>query len=92
MVGSMLPPERIAQTGPSPGTRPATSAATAAAPAPSTTSFVRSSSSTIACAISPSETVTTVSSRRSRIGRVSAPGRLTAIPSAIVGANSVEPV
>src|SRR5213595_231257 len=38
----MLPPERIATVGPSPGTRPASSAAMAAAPAPSTTSFARS--------------------------------------------------
>ena len=42
MLASMLPPERSAQTGPSPSTFPASSAATEAAPAPSTVSLQRS--------------------------------------------------
>ena len=83
-VGSMLPPERIATVGSSPGTRPASSAATAAAPAPSTTSFARSVRSTIAWLISSSLTVTIDSSRSPRRLEVSSPGCLTAIPSAIV--------
>ena len=58
---STLPPDRTAHTEPSGGasTRPCISAATATAPAPSTTSFERSSRSTIAWATSSSETVTT---------------------------------
>ena len=87
----MLPPERIAQTSSSPGTLPASSAATDAAPAPSTRSFVRSSSSTIAWLICSSVTVTTSSSSSSRIAEVSVPGCLTAIPSAIVYRCSVPP-
>ena len=59
-AASTLPPESSAQTSPSAGgsTLPASSAATDAAPAPSTTSFERSSSRTIAWATSSSETVT----------------------------------
>ena len=53
-VGSMFPPERTATTGPLPPTRSASNAATDAAPAPSTTSFVRSSRRTIAWLISSS--------------------------------------
>ena len=59
-------------------------AATPTAPAPSTTSFERSSSSTIAWATSSSVTVTTSSIHSSTSGRVKSPGRLTAIPSQIV--------
>ena len=81
----MLPPASTAQTGPSPGTRPRSSAATGAAPAPSTTSFERSSSSTIACEIASSSTTTTSSRRSRRIAEVSSAGYLTAMPSAIVG-------
>ena len=81
----MLPPASTAQTGPSPGTRPPSSAATGAAPAPSTTSFDRSSRSTIACEIASSSTTTISSSRSRRIAVVSSAGYLTAIPSAIVG-------
>ena len=55
------PPDSTAHTEPSggPSTRPCISAATATAPAPSTTSFERSSRSTIACATWSSDTVTT---------------------------------
>ena len=56
---STLPPDSTTQVSPSAGgsTLPASSAATPAAPAPSTTSFERSSRSTIASATSSSETV-----------------------------------
>ena len=80
----MFPPERTATTGPLPPTRSASSAATGAAPAPSTTSFVRSSRRTIAWLISSSLTTTMSSSTSRRIDEVSSPGCLTAIPSAIV--------
>ena len=62
------------------------SAATPTAPAPSTTSFARSSSRTIASAVSSSLTTTTSSTKRATSGRVSSPGRFTAMPSAIVEA------
>ena len=65
-------------------TRPASNAATPTAPAPSTYSFARSISSTIASAIDSSSTVTISSIHRSTSGRVIAPGALTAIPSASV--------
>ena len=64
VVASTFPPESTAATGPEPSTRPASSAATPAAPAPSTTSFVRSRTSTIARAISALDT-STIESRRS---------------------------
>ena len=63
---------------------PHSSAATPTAPAPSTTSFVRSSRSTIASLICSSVTETTSSSSRSRMPDVSSPGCFTAMPSAIV--------
>ena len=65
-------------------TRPASSAATPTAPAPSTYSFARSISSTIASAIDSSSTVTISSIQCSISGRVIAPGVFTAIPSASV--------
>ena len=85
-AASTFPPDSTAQTSPSAGgsTLPESSAATEAAPAPSTTSLERSSSSTIAWATSSSETVTTWSTYSDTSGRVSSPGRLTAIPSQIV--------
>src|ERR671936_257978 len=83
-VASMFPPERTIPTGPSPGTFPARSAATPTAPAPSTTSFARSSRRTIAVEISSSDTDTSPLSSPSRIDIVNSPGALTAIPSAIV--------
>ena len=52
--------------------------------APSTSSFARSSESTIAWLISSSVTVTTSSRRLLTMDSVSSPGLLTAIPSAIV--------
>ena len=70
-------------------TAPLISAATAIAPAPSVTSFARSASRTIASTITSSPTVTMPSSQRSISGRVSSPGRLTAMPSAIVRALGV---
>ena len=71
----MFPPERTATTGPLPPTRSASSAATGAAPAPSTTSFVRSSRRTIAWLISSSLTTTMSSSdvaqdRRGQLARM----------------------
>ena len=59
-VASTLPPDSTAQVSPSAGgsTRPCISAAPPAAPAPSTTSFERSSRSTMAWATSSSVTVT----------------------------------
>ena len=84
IVASMFPPESTGTTLPSPPTLPWRSAATPTAPAPSTTSFVRSSSSTIDSVISSSVTETMSSSTRSRMLIVSSPGFLTAIPSAIV--------
>jgi len=74
----------LATIGPSPATLSERSAATLTAPAPSTTSFARSRSSTIACEISSSETWTMSSSMCSSIDIVSSPGCLTKIPSAIV--------
>ncbi len=67
--------------------RPASSAAAPTAPAPSTTSLARSSRNTIASAISSSVTATTSSTQRSISDSVSSPGRLTAIPSAMVRAD-----
>ena len=87
VLASMFPPERTTATGPLPPTFPSSSAAIPTAPAPSTTSFVRSSSSTIASAISLLPTSTTSSSSSSRIGPVSSPGFLTAIPSATENAS-----
>ena len=84
MLASMFPPERSAQAGPSPATLPARSAATEAAPAPSTVSLQRSLTRRMAPAISASVTVTIASSRPSSRLRVSSPGCLTAMPSAIV--------
>ena len=57
----MLPPDRMATAGPSPGTRPARMAASAAAPDGSTTALARSTSSSMAWLISSSWTVTTSS-------------------------------
>ena len=84
IVGSMFPPERMGIAIPDPPARPASSAATPTAPAPSTTSFARSSSNTIASLISSSVTATMSSRTSSRIRLVHSPGSLTAIPSAIV--------
>ena len=88
-AASMLPPESTATVvPPSAGlTCPPSIAATPTAPAPSTTSLQRSSSSAIASAVASSST-TTISSRwvaGSRSGMP--PGRLTAMPSAIVSAD-----
>src|SRR5215208_5825865 len=85
---STLPPERTATVVPvcAACTWPPSSAATPTAPAPSTTSFARSISTTIAAAVSSSPTTTTSSAQRSRSRSVRSPGRLTAIPSAIVSA------
>ena len=58
----MFPPERSAHTEPLPLTLPLSSAATPTAPAPSTSSFDRSSSNAIASLISSSVT-STISSR-----------------------------
>ena len=80
----MFPPESSGTVVPVPATLPLRSAATPTAPAPSTTSFVRSSRSTIASLICSSVTETMSSSTRSRIDIVSSPGFFTAMPSAIV--------
>ncbi len=66
--------------------RPASSAATPTAPAPSTTSLARSSRKTIASATSSSETTTSPSTHSRMSPSVSVPGRLTAMPSAMVSA------
>ena len=66
-------------------TAPESSAATPTAPAPSTTSLARSSSTTIASATSSSPTTTISSTHACTSGSVSPPGRLIAMPSAIVG-------
>ena len=68
---------------PRPPSRPAAPRAMTA-PAPSTTSFERSTSSTIVSAMSSSATVTSSSSSASSSGPVSSPGCLIAMPSAIV--------
>src|SRR4051812_30867650 len=65
---------------------PPSSAATPTAPAPSTTSLAFSMHSTMASATSSSGTTTTSSSQRRTSGSVRSPGRLTAMPSAIVNA------
>ena len=81
----MLPPDRTTSAGPSPPPAlPASSAAIPTAPAPSTTSFDRSSRRTIASVISSSATWTMSSSSESSIPIVSSPGYLTKMPSAIV--------
>ena len=69
-------------------TWPPSSAATPTAPAPSTTSLQRSSSTTIASATSSSSTAAIPSSHSPSSASVRSPGRLTAIPSAIVSADS----
>src|SRR5918999_2890072 len=69
-------------------TWPPSSAATPTAPAPSTTTLQRSSSTTIASATSSSSTTATPSSHSRSSSSVSSPGRLIAIPSAIVSAVS----
>ena len=81
----MLPPLRIIPTlRPKKRSRYLSKAANPAAPAPSTTVFSISSSKRTASSISSSST-SRMSSTNSRImGRVSFPGVLTAIPSAIV--------
>ena len=63
---------------------PPTIAAAAAAPAPSTSSLWRSSSRLMVSTISSSVTDTSSSTVSRTIGNVSAPGRFTAMPSAIV--------
>ena len=63
---------------------PPKTAATPTAPAPSTTSFAFSISSTIASATSSSGTTTTSSNHERISESVRSPGRLTAMPSAIV--------
>ena len=84
----MLPPESTATVVPVAAGLicPPSSAATPTAPAPSTTSLQRSSSSAIASAVSSSPTITNSSASSVRIGSVIPPGRLTAMPSAIVSA------
>ena len=92
----MLPPHSSTQTVSS-GARvilPDSSAASPAAPAPSTTSLARWAQWTMALAISSSLTSTTSLTSALIIGSVSSPGRLTAMPSAIVcdaGAVTVTP-
>ena len=92
---SMLPPQMTAPT-----LRPAKrsfsfiSAATPAAPAPSATIFCCSTRTWTAVSIWPSSTSRMSATSSSMIGRVSAPGFLTAMPSASVwppalGANSL---
>src|SRR5215203_5622801 len=73
--GSMFPPERTIATGPA---EPPT------APAPSTTSFARSSRRTIASVIASSSMSTMSSRTSSRIDIVRSPGFFTKTPSAIV--------
>ena len=87
----MLPPESTITVVPvAPAeTLPDSSAATPTAPPPSTTSFARSISHTIASAVSSSSTTTSSSTHRSTSASVSLPGRLTAMPSAIVAAFGV---
>ncbi len=83
---SMLPPDSTTTVAPSRAgpTTPSSSAATPTAPAPSTTSLARSSRRTIASATSSSPTTHSSSTSRSTSGRVTSPGRLMAMPSAIV--------
>ena len=64
--------------------RCASTAASPAAPAPSTTVFSISSSSTMACSMSPSSTSRIALTSSRTIGSVSLPGSFTAMPSAIV--------
>src|SRR4051812_12038796 len=86
---STLPPLRTTHVVPrgAAAVCPPMSAATPTAPAPSTTSFAFSMQSTIASATSSSGTTTTSSSQCRTSGRVSSPGRFTAMPSAIVSAD-----
>ncbi len=86
----MLPPESTTATRrpATSGTWPPSSAATPTAPAPSTTSFCRSRSSAMASTISSSVTATISCTCRWTSGKVSSPGRLTAMPSAIVCART----
>ena len=82
--GSMLPPDRNEPDLVAGEARGAfITAARPTAPAPSTTVFSISSSIRIACSMSSSPTSTT-SSTRLISGKVSAPGDLTPMPSAIV--------
>ena len=82
----MLPPVSTQQTDlpAMPETLPLRHAATAVAPEPSTTVFSDSSRTRMPSAISSSLTVTISSTYFCTIGKVCAPGRATAIPSAIV--------
>ncbi len=85
VVASMLPPDTTATAFlPSVFTLPVIKAATDAAPAPSAITLVLSASRYIASAISLSSTSTTSSTYLSMNDMVSSPGRLTAMPSAIV--------
>ena len=88
---SMLPPDRIATVVPlaAGSTTPAISAATPTAPAPSTSSFERSSRNTIASAMGSSATVTRPLRCSSSSGPVICPWPLTAMPSAMVCSGSV---
>ena len=80
----MLPPERTTRAGPLAAGLAREQRRDPTAPAPSTTSFDRSSRSTIASVISSSATWTMSSSSESSIPIVSSPGYLTKMPSAIV--------
>ena len=80
----MLPPDSTATTGGLNSRGSAMIAATVAAPAGSTTSFARSSSSSIARLSWFSDTVTTSSTSSRMCAKVSAVGSPTAMPSARV--------
>ena len=79
-----MPPERTATIGVPNLFGWSMTAATAAAPDGSTTILARSSSSTSACDIDSSETVTTSSTCSWMVANGTSPGRATAMPSAIV--------
>ena len=79
----MLPPESTATAGVGNRSGWSRTAATATAPAGSTTILARSSSSTSACEIDSSETVTMSSTWAMISANGTVPGQATAIPSAI---------
>ena len=82
---SMLPPHSTRPTRGRRSARDTPSAASPAAPAPSTTVFSISRSVRIASSIASSSTSRMSPTSASMIGKVSSPGALTAMPSAIVG-------
>src|SRR5215213_11727962 len=85
-LGSTFPPDKTATVVPdgAGSTAPVISAATLLAPAPSATNLLLSINRTIAAAIESSSTAVNPSTHRLTKPNVSSPGRLTAIPSAIV--------